>query len=67
MGAKVIITTRYPHDAAKRFSQEPDYKTFDLHIYGIDFRDISMVHQFCRHLKHNFKQLDVHLINLGFN
>ena len=45
MGAQVIITTRFPHDATHRYSKEPNFTKWgkNLYIYGIDFRDISMV------------------------
>ncbi|KAI8928159.1 hypothetical protein BC831DRAFT_449451 [Entophlyctis helioformis] len=64
MGATVIITTRFPHDAADRFAKEEDFASFNgrLFIYGIDFRDITMVHQFCRQIKSQFTRLDA-LIN----
>ncbi|KAK4213984.1 3-oxoacyl-reductase 4, partial [Rhypophila decipiens] len=39
-GAKVIATTRYPNDAAVRYSQEPDFEEWQdrLKIIGADFR-----------------------------
>ncbi|KAI8899697.1 hypothetical protein BC833DRAFT_584856 [Globomyces pollinis-pini] len=65
MGATVIITTRFPHNAAIRYSKEPDFETFakQLHIYGIDFRDMTMVHQFCSKIKSNFNRMDVIINN----
>jgi len=64
MNATVIITTRFPHDAAERYSKEPDFLTFKgrLHIYGLDFRDITAVHYFCAHIRSKFTRLDA-LIN----
>jgi hypothetical protein len=64
MNCTVLITTRFPHDASIRFSKENDFEEFGnrLYIYGIDFRDISMVHQFARHIKHVHPRLDI-LIN----
>ncbi|KAJ1565428.1 hypothetical protein HK096_002833, partial [Nowakowskiella sp. JEL0078] len=64
-GAIVIATTRFPHDAATRYSKEPDFESFKgrLNIYGIDFRDIPMVHHLCAHIKHNFGRLDVIINN----
>lgn len=61
MGAIVIVTTRFPHDAASRFAKEQDFASFGprLHIFGIDFRDIAMVHEFCRQIKLKFDRLDV--------
>ncbi|KAK5669382.1 hypothetical protein QVD99_003778 [Batrachochytrium dendrobatidis] len=65
MGATVIVTTRFPHNAAIRYAKEQDYLSFKglLFIYGIDFRDIAMVHQFCKHIKTEFKRLDVIINN----
>ncbi|KAJ3305254.1 hypothetical protein HDV03_001852 [Kappamyces sp. JEL0829] len=64
MGGTVIVTSRFPHDAALRYAKEPDFAHFAsrLYIYGIDFRDIGMVHQFCRQIKLSHSKLDV-LIN----
>jgi NAD(P)-dependent dehydrogenase (short-subunit alcohol dehydrogenase family) len=64
MGARVIITTRFPHDAAGRYAKEPDFDAFAdrLFIYGLDFRDMSMVHGFCQDIIKRFERLDV-LIN----
>ncbi|KAL2918140.1 hypothetical protein HK105_202067 [Polyrhizophydium stewartii] len=65
MGAIVVATTRFPHDAASRFAKEHDFASFGsrLNIYGIDFRDVSMVHQFCRHIRTQFTRLDVIINN----
>ncbi|KAJ3273486.1 hypothetical protein HDV01_004406 [Terramyces sp. JEL0728] len=64
MGATVIITTRFPNDAALRYSKEKDFLQYEkrLHIYGLDFRDMKMVSQFCLEIKSRFKELHV-LIN----
>ncbi|KAM7207796.1 3-oxoacyl-reductase 4 [Naviculisporaceae sp. PSN 640] len=39
-GARVIATTRYPNDAAVRYSQEPDFEEWKdrLKVIGADFR-----------------------------
>ncbi|KAH6592640.1 hypothetical protein BASA50_007928 [Batrachochytrium salamandrivorans] len=65
MGATVIVTTRFPHNAATRYAKESDFQSFKgrLFIYGIDFRDVSMVHQFCRHIKSQFDRLDAIINN----
>src|SRR5262245_30088924 len=41
-GARVIATTRFPRDAARRFAQEADFADWcdRLHIYGLDLRHI---------------------------
>lgn len=63
-GAEVIITTRFPVDAVKRYEKENDYETWAdrLYIYGIDFRDIREVEIMIKWLYDNFKYLDI-LIN----
>jgi NAD(P)-dependent dehydrogenase (short-subunit alcohol dehydrogenase family) len=63
-GSKVIITTRFPNDAASRYSTETDYQEWKhrLEIYGIDFRDIRSVELFCIHLAKTLSRLDI-LIN----
>ncbi|KAJ3191333.1 hypothetical protein HK101_007861 [Irineochytrium annulatum] len=65
MGAKVIVTTRFPHNAAVRFSEEPDAANFKgrLTIYGLDFRDLRMLHHFTAHVKAAFGRLDVIINN----
>ncbi|KAI8904066.1 short-chain dehydrogenase [Gorgonomyces haynaldii] len=64
MGCTVICTTRFPKDCFSRYSQEQDFTQFSsrIFIYGVDFRNISMVHQFCDNIKHKFDRLDI-LIN----
>lgn len=50
-GAEVYITTRFPHDAAKRFSQESDWDSWRhrLNIYGADFRRLEEFLQLIDH------------------
>ncbi|KAJ3209954.1 hypothetical protein HDU67_005794 [Dinochytrium kinnereticum] len=64
MGATVIVTTRFPHDAARRYAEEPDAHIYAgrLHVYGLDFRDMQMLHHFTAHVRLTFGRLDV-LIN----
>ncbi|KAJ3324279.1 hypothetical protein HDV06_000318 [Boothiomyces sp. JEL0866] len=47
-GATVLGTTRFPKDAIRRYSLEPDFEEWrhNLRIYGIDFRDLTMVNEF---------------------
>jgi hypothetical protein len=42
-GARVIVTSRFPRDAARRYVQEPDFSVWRdrLHIYGMDLRQIT--------------------------
>jgi len=62
--AEVIVATRFPRDAARRFSREPDATewTHRLHIYGIDLRHTPSVELLCRHLVATLPRLDA-LIN----
>ncbi|MEO1167030.1 MAG: SDR family oxidoreductase, partial [Chloroflexota bacterium] len=63
-GAEVIITTRFPKNAAKQYSQEPDFVHWKdrLHIYGLDMRDIRAVQYFAHYVQQTFSHLDI-LIN----
>ena len=63
-GAHVVVTTRFPHDAAHRYAAEPDFSLWQdrLHIYGLDMRDSTAVQVFIQHLYHTLPRLDV-LIN----
>jgi NAD(P)-dependent dehydrogenase (short-subunit alcohol dehydrogenase family) len=63
-GAQVIATTRFPHDAALRYSQEPDFALWQerLQIYGLDFRYLPVLEHFVHHLHATYPALDI-LIN----
>ncbi len=63
-GARVIATTRFPHDSALRFSKEEDYNDWKdrLQIYGLDLRHTPSVELFCMHLDRTLDRLDI-LIN----
>jgi NAD(P)-dependent dehydrogenase (short-subunit alcohol dehydrogenase family) len=63
-GAKVIVTTRFPVDAAVRFSKEEDYHIWKdrLHIYGLDLRHTPSVEIFARYMEQTLDRLDI-LIN----
>ncbi len=63
-GASLIVTTRFPQDAQKRYEQVEDYTDWKnrLHIYGLDLRNIPQVEQFIQHLYQEFDYLDI-LIN----
>lgn len=63
-GAQVIITTRFPHDAARRYSQEADFSCWRdrLQIYGLDFRHLPTLERFAAHLCADYPALDI-LIN----
>lgn len=42
-GAEVICTSRFPQDAATRFSKEKDFQIWKdrLHLIGVDFRHLA--------------------------
>jgi NAD(P)-dependent dehydrogenase (short-subunit alcohol dehydrogenase family) len=63
-GAEVIVATRFPRDAARRFAREPDAADFTarLHVYGIDLRHTPSVERWCDHLVATLPRLDA-LIN----
>jgi NAD(P)-dependent dehydrogenase (short-subunit alcohol dehydrogenase family) len=59
-GAQLIVTTRFPRDAAARYAQEPDFAEWGhrLEIFGLDLRHTPSVEAFCRHLLHTRDRLD---------
>ena len=59
-GARVIVATRFPRDAALRYGREADFDTFRdrLTIYGLDLRHTPSVEEFARHLCNTEKRLD---------
>lgn len=63
-GAKVLVTTRFPADCARRFESEADAGDWQdrLLIYGLDLRDLPAVDAFARHLLDSEPALDI-LIN----
>jgi NAD(P)-dependent dehydrogenase (short-subunit alcohol dehydrogenase family) len=63
-GAHVIVTTRFPVDAADRYSREPDFAGFKsrLQIHGLDLRHTPSVELFTRFLLDRLPRLD-YLIN----
>jgi len=63
-GATVVATTRFPVDAAIRFSKEPDFTDWGhrLKIHGLDLRHIPSVEIFCNYIEQKYERLDV-LIN----
>jgi NAD(P)-dependent dehydrogenase (short-subunit alcohol dehydrogenase family) len=64
-GAHVIVTTRFPVDAADRYSQEPDYASYRerLQIHGLDLRHTPSVELFARFLAERLPRLDYILNN----
>jgi NAD(P)-dependent dehydrogenase (short-subunit alcohol dehydrogenase family) len=63
-GARVVATTRFPNDAARRYAREPDFASFAdrLHVYGLDLRHAPSVEIFARHVEREYERLDI-LIN----
>jgi NAD(P)-dependent dehydrogenase (short-subunit alcohol dehydrogenase family) len=59
-GAHLIVTTRFPHDAATRYAAEPDFSTWGhrLEIFGLDLRHTPSVEAFCAHMLQTCKRLD---------
>ncbi len=63
-GARVIATTRFPVDSARRYAKEEDYPLWQdrLQIYGLDLRHTPSVELFTRYVIENYERLDL-LIN----
>jgi NAD(P)-dependent dehydrogenase (short-subunit alcohol dehydrogenase family) len=59
-GAHLIVTTRFPRDAAVRYSQEPDFDRWRdrLEIFGLDLRHTPSVEAFCHELLTTRRRLD---------
>jgi NAD(P)-dependent dehydrogenase (short-subunit alcohol dehydrogenase family) len=59
-GAHLIVTTRFPRNAALRYAQEPDYGDWGrrLEIFGLDLRHTPSVEAFCRELSASRPRLD---------
>jgi NAD(P)-dependent dehydrogenase (short-subunit alcohol dehydrogenase family) len=63
-GAHVIVTTRFPIDAAERYAREPDFAEFAdrLQIHGLDLRHAPSVELFTHFLLERLPKLD-YIIN----
>ncbi len=59
-GAALIVVTRFPRDAALRYSKEPDFSDWAgrLEVFGLDLRHTPSVEAFCRHLMATRQRLD---------
>jgi NAD(P)-dependent dehydrogenase (short-subunit alcohol dehydrogenase family) len=64
-GAEVVVATRFPRDAARRFAREQDAAewTQRLHVYGIDLRHTPSVELLCKHLVDTLPRLDAVINN----
>ncbi len=63
-GARTLVSTRFPHDSAQRFSREEDFHVWKdrLQIYGLDLRHSPSVEMFARYIANTEKRLDI-LVN----
>jgi NAD(P)-dependent dehydrogenase (short-subunit alcohol dehydrogenase family) len=59
-GAHLIVTTRFPRDAANRYAREPDFGEWGhrLEVFGLDLRHTPSVEAFCRELLATRTRLD---------
>jgi len=59
-GAHLIVTTRFPQNAAARYSEEPDFAEWRdrLEIVGLDLRHTPSVEAFCHELVTTRTRLD---------
>ena len=59
-GARLIVTTRFPRDAAARYAAEADFEEWGdrLEVYGLDLRHTPSVEAFCTHLLTATDRLD---------
>ncbi|HMI90888.1 MAG TPA: SDR family NAD(P)-dependent oxidoreductase, partial [Polyangiales bacterium] len=59
-GARAIVTTRFPRDAAARYAREPDFDDWGdrLEVHGLDLRHTPSVEAFARHLLSTHDRLD---------
>jgi NAD(P)-dependent dehydrogenase (short-subunit alcohol dehydrogenase family) len=59
-GVSLIVTTRFPRDAALRYAAEPDFEQWRdrLEVFGLDLRHTPSVEAFCRHVLATRDRLD---------
>ncbi len=59
-GAELIVTTRFPRDAALRYAREPDFDEWGdrLEVFGLDLRYTPSVEAFCHHVDTTRTRLD---------
>ncbi len=64
-GSHLIVTTRFPRDAARRFADEPDFGDWAdrLEIFGLDLRHTPSVEAFCQHVLQTRDRLDFIISN----
>ena len=59
-GCHLIVTTRFPRDAAARYAAEEDFEDWKdrLEIHGLDLRHTPSVEAFCAHMNRSLDRLD---------
>jgi NAD(P)-dependent dehydrogenase (short-subunit alcohol dehydrogenase family) len=59
-GARVVVTTRFPRDAATRYAAEQDFADWSdrLEVFGLDLRHTPSVERFSRFLQGHLERLD---------
>jgi NAD(P)-dependent dehydrogenase (short-subunit alcohol dehydrogenase family) len=64
-GARVLVTTRFPHAAAKRLHAEPDSGEWAdrVEVHGLDLRNIPAVESFAAYLLESEPSLDILIHN----
>jgi NAD(P)-dependent dehydrogenase (short-subunit alcohol dehydrogenase family) len=64
-GARVLLTTRFPRDAARRFGAESGFEAWSdrLAIFGLDMRDVPSVEAFAVQLLETQPHLDIIIHN----
>jgi NAD(P)-dependent dehydrogenase (short-subunit alcohol dehydrogenase family) len=64
-GARLVVTTRFPADAAARYAREADAAAWSdrLEIVGLDLRHTPSVEAFCREFVATHDRLDVIINN----
>ncbi len=63
-GARLIVTTRFPNDALKRYSKEKDYEIWKdkVEFHGLDLRNLPSVQSFVSKMNEELPHMDI-LIN----
>ncbi len=59
-GCRVVATTRFPQDAARRYAAEADFGDWGarLEVHGLDLRHTPSVEAFCVHMNESLPRLD---------
>lgn len=63
-GCSVIVTTRFPVNAAERFNKEKDFDAWKhrLKIIHLDLQNMASIQEFLEYVQHNIPHLDI-LVN----